>query len=53
MEQVLKSMNKILVDPRMSGSGTVPYLSLNELLKNGSSSTPASPPVTGTTGGSQ
>ncbi|HEY2889293.1 MAG TPA: HflK protein, partial [Dongiaceae bacterium] len=53
MEQVLKGMNKILIDPRMSGSGTVPYLSLNELLKNGSSSTAASPPATGTTGGSQ
>jgi len=52
MEQVLKGMNKILVDPRMSGSGTVPYLSLNELLKNGSSA-PASPPAPGTTGGSQ
>jgi modulator of FtsH protease HflK len=53
MEQVLKGMNKILIDPRMSGSGTVPYLSLNELLKNGSSSTAASPPAAGTTGGSQ
>ncbi len=53
MEQVLKGMNKILIDPRMSGSGTVPYLSLNELLKNGGSSAPASPPATGTTGGSQ
>ncbi len=53
MEQLLKSMNKILIDPRMSGSGTVPYLSLNELLKNSGTRASPTPPATGSTGGSQ
>ena len=52
MEQLLKGMNKVLVDPRMSGTGTVPYLSLNELLKNAGSGSPATP-STGSTGGGQ
>ena len=53
MEQVLKGMNKILIDPRMPGSVHRAGISLlNELLKNGSSA-PAAPPATGTTGGSQ
>jgi membrane protease subunit HflK len=53
MEQLLKGMNKILIDPRMSGSGTVPYLSLNELLKNAGSAASPTLPATGSTGGSQ
>jgi len=50
MEQLLKGMNKVLVDPRMSGSGTVPYLSLNELLKN-SGGASSNVPSTNTGGG--
>jgi modulator of FtsH protease HflK len=53
MEQLLKGMNKILIDPRMSGSGTVPYLSLNELLKNAGNAASSAPPAAGSTGGSQ
>jgi membrane protease subunit HflK len=53
MEQLLKGMNKILIDPRMSGSGAVPYLSLNELLKNAGSGASSTPPAAGSTGGSQ
>jgi membrane protease subunit HflK len=53
MEQLLKGMNKILIDPRMSGGGTVPYLSLNELLKNAGSAASPTAPATGSTGGSQ
>ena len=51
MEQLLKGMNKVLVDPHMSGTGTVPYLSLNELLKNSGGASANAPSTT--TGGSQ
>ena len=53
MEQLLKGMNKILIDPSMSGSITVPYLSLNELLKNAGSAASPPLPAAGSTGGSQ
>jgi hypothetical protein len=43
-------MNKVLIDRRMSNSGTVPYLSLNELLKNAGQA-PVNAPSTGTGGG--
>jgi modulator of FtsH protease HflK len=44
MEQVLKNMNKILIDSKATG-GTLPYLSLNELLKRPVTPLPA--PATG------
>ena len=52
MEQVLKGVNKVLIDPRLSG-GAVPYLSLNELMKH--EGTGAAAPAAGasSTGGSQ
>jgi membrane protease subunit HflK len=34
MEELLKNMNKVLVDSKLTGGGTVPYLSLNELMKH-------------------
>jgi len=52
MEQVLKDVNKVLIDPRLSG-GAVPYLSLNELMKHAGSDTGAPAATTPTTGGSQ
>ena len=48
MEQILKGMNKVLIDPKISG-GAVPYLSLNELMKHAGSSTAA--PAASTGGG--
>jgi membrane protease subunit HflK len=42
MEQVLKNMNKILIDSKAAG-GSVPYLSLNDLLKRNQPPTPAPP----------
>jgi membrane protease subunit HflK len=45
MEQVLKSMNKVLVGGK-TGSGTLPYLSLNELLKQRAA--PPAPSASGT-----
>ena len=52
MEQVLKDVNKILIDPRLSG-GAVPYLSLNELMKHAGSDAGTPAAATPTTGGSQ
>jgi modulator of FtsH protease HflK len=38
MEKVMRDMNKVLVEtPAATGGGAVPYLSLNELIKRGSS----------------
>ena len=48
MEQVLKGMNKVLVG-RQSGTGTLPYLSLNELLKQQPNQ---APPAQGSSTGS-
>ena len=45
MEQVLKNMNKVLIDSKTTG-GAVPYVSLNDLLKR-----PAPLPVAPTAGG--
>jgi len=52
MEQVLKSVDKVLIDPRLSG-GAVPYLSLNELMKHAGSDAGAPTAGASTTGGSQ
>jgi membrane protease subunit HflK len=48
MEQVLKGMNKVLVG--RNGTGTLPYLSLNELLKQQANQVP---PAQGSSGSSQ
>ena len=48
MEQVLKGMNKVLVG--RNGTGTLPYLSLNELLKQQANQ---APPAQGSSGSSQ
>ena len=45
MEQVLRNMNKVLVAGK-GGSGTVPYISLNELLKSQTNQAPP-PPASG------
>ena len=45
MEQVLRNMNKVLVGGK-DGSGTVPYMSLNELLKSQTNQAPP-PPASG------
>ena len=45
MEQVLRNMNKVLVGGK-EGSGTVPYMSLNELLKQQTNQAPP-PPASG------
>ena len=45
MEQVLRNMNKVLVGGK-EGSGTVPYMSLNELLKSQTNQAPP-PPASG------
>jgi membrane protease subunit HflK len=42
MEQVLRNMNKVLVGTK-SGSGTVPFLSLNDLLKQQTNQAPPPP----------
>ena len=47
MEQVLKGMNKVLVG--RNGTGTLPYLSLNELLKQQPNQ---APPAQGSSTGS-
>jgi membrane protease subunit HflK len=49
MEQMLKGMNKVLVGGK-SGTGTLPYLSLNELLKQQPNQAP--PAQGGSSGGS-
>jgi len=49
MEQVLKGMNKVLVGSK-NGAGTLPYLSLNELLKQQSNN--QTPPAQGSGSGS-
>jgi membrane protease subunit HflK len=42
MEKVMQGMSKVLVDaPATTGGGSVPYLSLNELLKHGPARLPA------------
>ena len=48
MEQVLKGMNKVLVG--RNGTGTLPYLSLNELLKQQAGN--QAPPAQGSGSGS-
>jgi hypothetical protein len=48
MEQVLKGMNKVLVGGK-NGTGTLPYLSLNELLKQQPNQ---APPTQGSSTGS-
>jgi membrane protease subunit HflK len=45
MEQIMQNMRKVLVDPR-AGSGTVPYLPLDQLLRP-QPATPANAPVSG------
>ena len=42
MEQLLRNMNKVLVGGKY-GSGTVPYLPLNELLKQQTNQAPPPP----------
>jgi membrane protease subunit HflK len=41
MSKILHDMNKVLVDNALGGAGTVPYLSLNELLKKPGAPQPA------------
>ncbi len=51
MEQLLKGMNKVLVDGK--AGGTLPYLSLNELLKQHQSQTPPAAGAGASAGASQ
>jgi membrane protease subunit HflK len=48
MEQIMQKMRKILIEPN-AGSGTVPYLPLDQLLRQPQAAAP--PPVEGSVGG--
>src|SRR5262249_60736390 len=51
MEQLMRNMRKILIEPG-AGSGAVPYLPLNELLRQPQATAPAAPSsVENSTGG--
>ncbi len=50
MEQIMQKMRKILIEP---GAGTVPYLPLDQLLRQPQTTTPASPEAPNTAGASQ
>jgi membrane protease subunit HflK len=43
MEQIMRNMRKILIEPS-TGSGAVPYLPLNELLRQQPATAPAPAP---------
>jgi membrane protease subunit HflK len=49
MEQILKNAQKIILDNENGGSGVVPYMSLNELNRNRTTTPPAIAPSAGTT----
>ena len=53
MSQVLKGMDKVLIDNSGTGTGAVPYLSLNELTDRARSTRAAPQPDTTTNGGTQ
>src|SRR5262249_30010771 len=52
MQQIMKGMDKVLIDESLKGGGAVPYLSLNELLKQRAAPPPAAAGAT-EQGGSQ
>ena len=45
MQNIFGGMNKVLIDRSAGGSGAVPYLPLDQLLKKGTSSTGATAPA--------
>jgi modulator of FtsH protease HflK len=52
MEQIMQRMRKILIEPSV-GTGAVPYLPLDQLLRQPPPTTPASPEAPNTAGASQ
>jgi membrane protease subunit HflK len=54
MERILRDMDKVLIDSTLSGTGAVPYLPLNELLRRPGAALRSTPQNDGaTTGASQ
>jgi len=52
MEQIMQKMRKVLIEPN-AGSGTVPYLPLDQLLRQPQAATPPAPDASSSAGASQ
>jgi modulator of FtsH protease HflK len=48
LEQIMGNMTKVLIDTSQGGSGAVPYLPLDQLMRQQPAPAPTQPPATGT-----